>query len=85
MFLWLTEDLFKPSASDQPGINRAWSAEETTMFLIRKDRQGNPLIIWVNPPGLNAELTPTRARELAEQLQTVASCAEENKDKKADP
>jgi hypothetical protein len=38
------------------------------MILIRKDRKGDPLIIWVNPPGLDAELTPTRARELAEQL-----------------
>jgi|GEM_PF-5966849 len=55
------------------------------MFLIRKDRQGDPLIIWVNPPGLDAELTPTRARELAEQLQTVASCAEERIDKKTAP
>ncbi len=55
------------------------------MFLIRKDRKGNPLIIWVNPPGLDAELTPAKARELAEQLQTVASCAEERIDKKADP
>ena len=50
------------------------------MFLIRKNSEGNPLIIWFNPPGLNAELTPTKARELAEQLQMVASCAEEEKD-----
>ncbi len=47
------------------------------MFLIHKDSQGHPLIIWVNPPGLDAELTPTKARELAEQLQEVASRAEE--------
>ena len=51
------------------------------MFLIRTDSKGNPLIIWINPPGLEAELTPTKARELAEQLRMVASCAEEGKDK----
>jgi hypothetical protein len=55
------------------------------MFLIRTDRKGDPLIIWVNPPGLDAELTPTKARELAEQLQTVASCAEDRIVKKAIP
>ena len=51
------------------------------MFLIRKDSKGIPLIIWINPPGLEAELTPTKARELAEQLQMVASCAEEKEDR----
>ncbi len=49
------------------------------MFLIQKDKKGDPLIIWINPPGLDAELTPTRARELAEQLQKVASRAEGGK------
>lgn len=63
-------------ARNQPGLV---GQKETVMFLIQKDSKVNPLIIWINPPGLNAELTPTKARELSEQLKMVANCAEETK------
>lgn len=45
-------------------------------FKFTVDCHGLPLVIWNNPPGLDAELTPDQLRKLAADLIEAATVAE---------
>jgi len=49
---------------------------EKPVFKFIEDRFGNALIVWTNPPGLDVELSPTDALNLAALLTKAAQKAE---------
>jgi hypothetical protein len=45
---------------------------ERPVFKFTTDRHGLPLIVWSNPPGLDADFTPDQLRRLAVDLLEAA-------------